>query len=207
MDTDAPQEKVAPSPLKVAVMILLGATLLLGAVIVFAPGAPQPQPDAPDNAAQHTGLVNWNNQQPVTGRRGWYDRPVMLVFTADYCPPCQYMKDEVYSDPEVADLINQNFIPIQVDLSTPGPEHVDLSRQFDVEYLPTIVILNQAQREVVRSQTIDAAQMKRMLGAALRYIEQNPPRPRRRYGDWGGDGYGAYDRDNDDNDADDYDSR
>ncbi len=43
------------------------------------------------------------------------DRPVLLDIGAVWCHWCHVMDDESYSDPEVAELINEHFIPVKVD--------------------------------------------------------------------------------------------
>jgi len=64
------------------------------------------------------------------------DKPLLLAFSAAWCPPCQQMKQTTFLDPKVLE-ISQKFIPIMID-----PEkHRQLAQDYAIAYLPTYVIL------------------------------------------------------------------
>ena len=43
-------------------------------------------------------------------------RPMLVEFTASWCPPCQKMKSVVWTNDRVADEANARFVPVMVDV-------------------------------------------------------------------------------------------
>lgn len=43
-------------------------------------------------------------------------KPIMLMYTMTGCLACKYMKEEVFTKPEIADYINKHFIPVEMDI-------------------------------------------------------------------------------------------
>ncbi len=84
-------------------------------------------------------------------------KPVVLVFTAAWCPPCQIMKKRVWPDPQVQQLIAGKYHKVVIDVDLPETRHI--SDQFGVQYLPTIVILDAAGNERKRANTMDVEQL------------------------------------------------
>ena len=44
------------------------------------------------------------------------DKKMMLFFTGEWCVPCRIMKREVFSDKEVLKLINDELVPVLIDI-------------------------------------------------------------------------------------------
>ena len=65
------------------------------------------------------------------------NKPVVLYFTADWCPPCQEMKKTTWPDPAVKNLLN-TLIFVEVD----HDRSKEAVKEFDVEVLPTLLRLN-----------------------------------------------------------------
>lgn len=42
-------------------------------------------------------------------------KPILILATADWCPPCQSLKRGALTDPEVVKLINEHTIPVYLE--------------------------------------------------------------------------------------------
>lgn len=90
-------------------------------------------------------LVKWRSLAAGEAESRSTSRPVLYFMTADWCGPCHLMKAQVFTDPELAGLINKEFIPIQlVDRSREtgenAPEVDAIFRRFQLRGFPTLVV-------------------------------------------------------------------
>ena len=67
-------------------------------------------------------------------------KPVVVVFSASWCPPCQVMKNEVYPSAAVKDFRNR-FEWAYLDIDE--PENAAIAERFGVNGIPHIQFLNQ----------------------------------------------------------------
>jgi uncharacterized protein YyaL (SSP411 family) len=59
------------------------------------------------------GKVNWAMSYGVAQSLAQKEHKLIMVDIAlTTCPPCRYLATKVYTDPEVADYINKNFVPV-----------------------------------------------------------------------------------------------
>lgn len=65
------------------------------------------------------------------------DRPILLAIGAVWCHWCHVMDETTYSDPEVIDLVNAEFVPIVVD----NDRRPDVNRRYNMGGWPTTAIL------------------------------------------------------------------
>lgn len=70
-------------------------------------------------------------------------KPLLIYFTADWCPPCKKMKNSTLQDEDIVTYINETYNPVKVDM-TRGDHSV--SRKFGVTSLPTYLIVNSEQK-------------------------------------------------------------
>lgn len=78
----------------------------------------------------------------VAGREG---RPMFVDFGATWCPSCQQMARQVLPASRVTEAL-RGFVPVQVDVDNDKP----LAVSFQVQVLPTFIVLSPAGREVYR---------------------------------------------------------
>jgi thioredoxin 1 len=64
-------------------------------------------------AVDWSGKVNWaigfDAAKAVAAKE---NKLIMVDVSLSHCPPCQYLATKVYTDDEVADYINKNFVPV-----------------------------------------------------------------------------------------------
>ena len=81
--------------------------------------------------------IPWNDDYPaVLQLAQQQQKPVLLAFSAGWCSSCQWMKKNVYPDPQVLQTA-QAFIPIMVDTD----KEPDLVDRYNVTGIPAYFVL------------------------------------------------------------------
>ena len=84
----------------------------------------------PEVFAQNVSLEEATAQSAETGK------PVLVFATASWCGPCQSFKRGALSDPKVAEAINEQAIPVYLDID----EHPEQASMFGVRSVPTLIL-------------------------------------------------------------------
>ncbi len=64
-------------------------------------------------AFEWSGKVNWAMSYDLAKQLAKQQNKLIMVDVAlSHCPPCKYLATKVYTDDEVANYINNNFIPV-----------------------------------------------------------------------------------------------
>jgi thioredoxin-like negative regulator of GroEL len=70
-------------------------------------------------------------------------KPILVYFTADWCPPCRTMKSTTWSDPQVRDALG-SFVAVKVDVD----QHPEIAQRYSVQSIPRVLILDGQQRAI-----------------------------------------------------------
>ncbi len=95
------------------------------------------QPAAQNPEATSPAGITWNSDyQAGMKLAADHNKPVLIAFTTSWCPPCQYMKKDVYTNPAVSKAA-EAFVPIMID-----PEkETALADQYKITGYPTYIFL------------------------------------------------------------------
>ncbi len=88
---------------------------------------------------------------------------VLLDLTASWCHWCHVMDSTTYSDPLVAQRINDDFIPVRVDID----RRPDISERYNRGGFPTTAFLSDRGELVWGATYVPSAEMKRIISAVL----------------------------------------
>ena len=72
---------------------------------------------------------------------------VLVDFSASWCPSCVTMRHDVWPDAGVARVIDAGYVAVKVDVDM----DTDLSPRYQVESIPTVLLLDAAGRVVKRN--------------------------------------------------------
>ncbi len=73
------------------------------------------------------------------------NKPLLVDFSASWCPPCLAMKHDVWPDPTVERQVTGSYVPMLIDVDHDG----GVSDRYQVDTIPAILILN-ADGHVIR---------------------------------------------------------
>jgi thiol:disulfide interchange protein len=67
-------------------------------------------------------------------------KPILIDFSATWCPPCQQMKRATWPDSRVANLASTKYIPLAMDVDTEGAKAP--GEKYGINTIPAIVVVD-----------------------------------------------------------------
>lgn len=138
--------------------VVVAGLLLLSAMMVwpvakgvwygFVPPEPVPADQLPAWRESYAAALTESAQ---TGK------PVLIDFTASWCPPCRTMEHEVWPDPDLRDVVAEHVIPLQ--LSVDDPASAAAVRRYGISTIPAILIVDAAGDERARGSFMSAGNL------------------------------------------------
>lgn len=66
------------------------------------------------------------------------NKPMLIVFDADWCKYCDKMNDKTFNDSSVSSYVNDKFIPVRLDLA----DNARIAEILEIERIPCTIALS-----------------------------------------------------------------
>jgi len=108
----------------------------------------------PGNALARAGWTDdWDRAAEQSQRDG---KPLLALFTADWCPACRTFKGEVLAQDEVKQYLRENYTLVVVDLSDRSGPEARRASDCNVRAIPTMILFDANGDEAARSHGMPA---------------------------------------------------
>ena len=114
-----------------------------------------------DDSRSDVEWKEWSEESFEEARR--QGKLVLLDLTASWCHWCHVMDEKTYSNPDIASAINDDFIPIRVDID----RRPDISERYNRGGFPTTAFLSDQGESIWGATFVPPADMKRIMEAIL----------------------------------------
>ena len=102
------------------------------------------------NGGQDVELTGWAHGLDEGKAKAQEDgRPMVVLFTATWCGPCQHLKQTVLTQPKVHDALQAGYVPVKVDMSNADISD-PLIKQYQLEGWPTVIVMSADGTEIKR---------------------------------------------------------
>lgn len=95
-------------------------------------------PDA-DNIPSEV-IFETTNYQTAINKAAQLNKPVMLHFYANWCPPCKKMRKKTFGNKDLAELLNKHFVNIKLNVDT--KEGRIQSTKYNIDGFPVVMLFN-----------------------------------------------------------------
>ena len=98
-------------------------------------------------------------------------QPLLVHFFMSSCPPCRQMERDVLHSSDVRDLLSKHFVAVLIN----SDAHSELQMQFNIQLLPTDIVIGPDGVELLRSE--GSRDKKSYLAQLRRVVEQLETKP------------------------------
>jgi thiol:disulfide interchange protein len=77
-------------------------------------------------------------------------KPVVMFYTADWCPPCRQLKSGLLKNPGIQSYLSENYVPIKIDLTDRSGPGAMRAGRYGVTGIPTIILYDSKGQELDR---------------------------------------------------------
>lgn len=137
---------------------------------IVAPGPAEPAADPVEV------LSSWSNLGQAISESRDNGKPILIDFNADWCPPCQRMKHQLFEDDDLGRAVRLAVIPVSIvdrrrEQGRNPSEVEDLQRQYEVDAFPTLIVYSPATGRRARAQGFgDPSETLRWIEQAAAYV-------------------------------------
>ncbi|MFK7936900.1 MAG: thioredoxin family protein [Saprospiraceae bacterium] len=106
-----------------------------------------------------------NNLDQVKRKAETENKPFFVDFTASWCMPCRWMDETTFSDPNLTEFINKNYLAVKVDVD--DFDGYAYKQQYNIKMLPSIMVFSPEGEVVARYQ--ESMSPSKLLGELKKY--------------------------------------
>jgi thioredoxin-related protein len=97
----------------------------------------------PDTIAIKKDSVKFSSQdlESFRSKARFENKPYFIFFSAPWCAPCHRIKNEIFTNTQIASLANDNYLAFYMDLESFDGAEMN-SRYYKVSQLPTVLFFD-----------------------------------------------------------------